>query len=84
MRSSVTIELSDDIESKLTRLAEATRVSRAELAGAAVTAYVEHELRVIDGIRQDLADIDSGDLVDHDEAMAELDAVIDAAEATRL
>lgn len=84
MRSSVTIELSQDIDIKLTRLAEATRQSRAELVGAALSSYVEQELRVIDGIKQGLADIASGDLVDHEEAMAELDAVIDAAEATRL
>ncbi len=84
MPSSVTIELSKHIDAQLTRLAEATRQSRADVASAALASYVEHELQVIDGIRKGLADIDSGDLVDHDEAMAELDAVIDAAEATRL
>jgi predicted transcriptional regulator len=84
MGSSVTIELSADIEAKLTRLAEATRQSRTELVDAALSSYVEHELRAVDGIKQGLADITNGDLVDHEEAMAELDAVIDAANVPRL
>jgi predicted transcriptional regulator len=44
MPSSVTIELSKHIDAQLTRLAEATRQSRADLARAALASYVEHEL----------------------------------------
>jgi predicted transcriptional regulator len=83
-RSSLTIELNQDIEAKLSQLAQATHRSRSELASAALTTYVEREFRAIDGIHQGLADLESGDLVDHEEAMSELDAVIEAAEAARL
>ncbi|NBB50192.1 ribbon-helix-helix protein, CopG family [Rhizobium sp. CRIBSB] len=83
-RSSLTIELNQDIEAKLSKLAEATQRSRGEVANTALTLYVEREFRTIEAIRQGLVDLEKGDLVDHEDAMSELDAVIEAAEAARL
>jgi predicted transcriptional regulator len=83
-RSSLTIELDQDIEAKLSQLAQATHRSRNDLANAALTTYVEREFKAINGIHQGLADLESGDLFDLEEAMAELDAMIEAAEAARL
>lgn len=82
--SSLTIELNQEIEAKLAELAEATQRSRGEVANAALTLYVEREFRTIEAIRQGLVDLEKGDLVDHEDAMSELDAVIEAAKAARL
>lgn len=82
-RSSVTIELNLDLESKLARLSEATLQSRTELVSAALSSYVERELQFVDHVREGLADIEEGNLVDHEQAMAELDAIINSMEASR-
>ncbi len=77
--TTLTIRLSPDTKAKLARLAEGTRRSRAFLAGEAVAAYVERELAIAEGIERGLADVEAGRLVAHDEAMAELYAVIEGA-----
>ena len=56
-----------------------TRRSKSFLAAEAVSAYVERELEIIEGIRRGMADVEAGRVVPHDEAMAEVQAVIDAA-----
>jgi predicted transcriptional regulator len=77
--TTMTIRLSSETKQKLDRLAVDTRRSKSFLAAEAVSAYVERELEVIDGIRRGMADVEAGRVVPHDEAMAEVQAVIDAA-----
>lgn len=77
--TTMTIRLSTDTKEKLGRLALDTRRSKSFLAAGAVAAYVEREIEIIDGIRRGLADVAAGRVVLQDEAMAEIDAVIDAA-----
>jgi predicted transcriptional regulator len=77
--TTLTIRLSPDTKAKLARLAEGTRRSRAFLAGEAVAAYVERELAIAEGIERGLVDVEAGRLVPHEEAMAELYAVIEGA-----
>ena len=79
----MTIRVSPETKSKLERIAADTRRSKSFLAAEAVSAYVERELEIIDGITRGMADAAAGRVVPHDEAMAELYAVIDAAEAKR-
>jgi predicted transcriptional regulator len=81
--ASLTIELPADVAEKLGRLAEDTRRSRSVIASDALAAYVEQELRAIDGIRRGLDDVAAGRVIPHDEAMAEIDAVIEAARKRR-
>lgn len=81
--TTMTIRVSEDLKEKLGRLAHDTRRSRSYLAAEAVSAYVERELQIIEGIQRGLADVDAGRVVPHDEARAEIDAVIDAAERNR-
>jgi predicted transcriptional regulator len=76
--TTMTIRISPDVKAKLGRLAQGTRRSRSFLAGEAVEAYVERELEIIDGIQHGLADAAAGRVVPHDEAEAELQAVIAA------
>jgi len=78
--TTMTIRLEPEVEEKLARLAEDRRRSPARLAAEAVALYVDRELDAVEGIRRGLADIEAGRLVPHEEAMAELDAVIAAIE----
>jgi predicted transcriptional regulator len=79
--ATVTIRLSSETKRKLERLAVDTRRSKSFLAAEAVSAYVERELEIIDGIRKGMADVEAGRVVTDDEAMAEVKAVIDAAKS---
>ncbi len=79
----MTIRVSAETKHKLERIAAGTRRSKSFLAGEAVSAYVDRELEIIEGIKRGLADVEAGRVVPHDEAMAELYAAIDAAEAKR-
>ncbi len=51
------------------------------LTAQAISGHIEHELAIIEGIKKGLDDLETGRLVSHDEAMAEIYAVIDAVEA---
>jgi len=81
--TTMTIRIRPDVKEKLDRIAADTQRSKSFLAGEAVAAYVERELGIIDGIKRGMADAAAGRVVSHDDAMAEIYAVIDAAEAKR-
>ncbi len=81
--TTMTIRISSEVKEKLTRLAHDTRRSKSYLAAEAVSAYVERELEIIEGIQRGLSDIEAGHVVTHDEAMAEIAGVIEAAERAR-
>jgi predicted transcriptional regulator len=79
----MTIRVPSETKRKLERLAADTRRSKSFLAAEAVSAYVERELEIIDGIRRGLADLEAGRVVSHDAAVAEIQAVIEAAKTDR-
>ena len=81
--TTMTIRMSPDTKSKLERIAADTRRSKSFLAAEAVSAYVERELEIIDGIKRGMADAEAGRVVSPDEAMAEIYAGIDVAGAKR-
>jgi predicted transcriptional regulator len=81
--TTMTIRVPAELKEKLDRLASGTRRSRSYLAAEAVTSYVERELAIIEGIQRGLADVEAGRVTPHDEAMAELYAIIDEAERKR-
>jgi len=81
--TAMTIRVSPEIKSTLERIAIDTRRSTSFLAAEAVSACVERELQSLDGIKRGLADARLGHVVPHDDAMAEIHPVIDAAEAAR-
>ncbi|MDC7684167.1 CopG family ribbon-helix-helix protein [Asticcacaulis sp. BYS171W] len=81
--TTMTIRVSTDVKARLERLAESTQRSQSWLAGEAVSAYVERELAIVEGIRQGMEDACAGRTVSHEEAMAELQAIIDAAQSGR-
>jgi predicted transcriptional regulator len=81
--TTMTIRVSPETKLKLERIANDTRRSKSFLAAEAVSYYVDRELAIIEGIKRGMADAEAGRVVPHDEAMAEIDAVIDAVEAER-
>jgi predicted transcriptional regulator len=81
--TTMTIRVSAEVHDKLSRLAQATRRSRSDLAGKAVAAYVERELAIVEGIMQGLADAAAGRVTPHEEVMAHVHAIIDDAERKR-
>lgn len=74
--TTMTIRVPLDVSDKLSRLAKGTDRSRSYLAAAAVTAYVDRELAIIEGIQQGLADVEAGRVFAHEEVMADADAII--------
>jgi predicted transcriptional regulator len=81
--TTMTIRVRPDVKEKLDRIASDTRRSKSFLAGEAVAAYVDRELEIVEGIKRGMADAEAGRVVPHDEAMAEIYALIEAAEAKR-
>lgn len=79
----LTIEISEDTKAGLDRLAGHSETRSARLAADAIATYVEQELDTVRGIETGLADLRMGRLVPHDEAMAEISALIEAAQAKR-
>jgi len=75
----MTIRVSLEVKQKLNRIATDTRRSKSFLAGEAVAAYVERELEIIDGIKRGMADAAAGRVIPHDQAVAEMRAVIEDA-----
>jgi predicted transcriptional regulator len=77
MTTTLSIRLSSETKEQLSMLATATRRSKSFLAAEAVAAYVARERSIIDGIAVGMADMKAGRTVPHDDAMDEIDAVID-------
>ncbi len=77
--TTMTIRISPELKDKLGKLAEVTRRSNSFLAGEAVAAYVEREWEIVAGILEAMADVRAGHSVAHEDVMAKMDAIIDAA-----
>lgn len=74
----MTIRISPEIKDQLSRLAQASKRSSSFLAGEAVTRYVGRELEIVEGILQGLEDARTGNTVSHEDAMAEIWAMLDS------
>ena len=83
MSTTMTIRLSSETKAELGLLANATRRSKSFLAAEAVAAYVARERGIIEGIERGRADMNAGQTIPHDEAMAEVDALINGIEQNR-
>lgn len=77
--TTVTIRLDADVSEKLGRIARETGRRPSLLAAQAVAAFVDRELKIVDGIRRGLADMEAGRVVPHEELVAEGRAIIAAA-----
>jgi predicted transcriptional regulator len=81
--TTVTVRLPVKVRNQLGRLAKRTSRTKSYLAGEAIARYVERELEIVEGIKRGLQDMKTGRLVPHEQAMAEIDAVIERAAQRR-
>lgn len=81
--TTMTIRLSRDIKEKLDRIATDTRRSKSFLAGEAVSAYVDRELEIIEGIKRGLADAKADRVISHQHVTNEARQIIAAAKGKR-
>src|SRR3546814_20626057 len=81
--TTMSLRLPTETKERLDALAKRTRRSRSFLAGEAVTAYVERELAIVEGIERGLADMRAGRVTPHDEAMRRIRRTIARAKADR-
>lgn len=77
--TTLTVRLSPETKAKLDRLAELTQRSKSFLAAQALEAYATQELEICEAVLEGIEDAEAGNLVPHDEAMAEIYAAIDSA-----
>lgn len=75
------IRIAADTKRKLEHLAADTQSGELLLTNEVVSAPVERQLAIIDGVQGGLADVEAGRVVSHDAAMVEVQAVIDAAKS---
>jgi predicted transcriptional regulator len=75
----VSIRLDDATREKLDALAQSQDRSRSWVVNDAIQQYFEHQDWIIEAIKVGIADADAGNLIEHDELMAELKAVIEVA-----
>ncbi len=83
MSSTMTISLAPEVEAELERLAGERQCGSADLAALAVADYVAREAATVATIRRGMSDMAAGRVVPHDVVMAEVRAIIEAAESAR-
>jgi predicted transcriptional regulator len=79
----LTIRVKAETKDKLERLAKLTQRTRSWHAADALDAYVDRELRIAEAVREGLEDLETGQLVPHEDVAAEARAIIDAARRRR-
>jgi predicted transcriptional regulator len=78
-----TVRVSPELKERLGKLAERTRRTKSFLAGKAIAGYVEREFEIVAGIERGLANMKAGRVVRHEEVMAEIDVIVEAAKSRR-
>jgi predicted transcriptional regulator len=74
--TTMTIRVTKTTKEKLERLAQDTRRSKSFLAAEAVSAYVDRELEIIEGIQAGLTDVKAGRMRPHAQVMVEARQII--------
>lgn len=82
-RTTMTIEIRQDVKDQLDALASGADRSSQHLAEEAVTAFVEEELALRQSIEDSLADGRTGNVVSHSDAIADMRAMIAAVRRER-
>lgn len=83
INTTVSLRLSADINSKLVKLALHTRRTRSSLANAAIAAYVERELAIVEAVERGLDDMQAGRVTSHPEAMRRLREAISSVQKSQ-
>lgn len=67
--ATLTLRLPVELKEQLGVLAGKTKRTRSFLAGEAIAAYLERELRIVEAVQKGLDDMQAGRVVSHDDAM---------------
>ena len=79
--TTMTIRLSAELKDKLDRMAADTRRSKSFLAAEAIETFVDRDLRIMEMIKEGQADVAAGNVIPHDEVVAEMREIIADARA---
>ncbi|MDZ7874077.1 MAG: hypothetical protein U5N27_13630, partial [Rhizobium sp.] len=82
-RTTITIEIRQDVKDQLDALASGADQSSQHLAEKAVTVFVEQEIALRQSIEKGLAEGQTGEVVPHAEVIAEMRAMISAVRRDR-
>lgn len=82
-RTTMTIEISQDVKDQLDALAAGADQSSEHLAGDAVTAFVEQERALRLAVEKGLSDARLGNVISHEDAVSGMRKMIDAARRER-
>jgi len=75
--TTLTVRLTTETKDQLGRLAAGARRTKSFLAAEAIEAYVKQQLEIVEGIQLGLDDVRAGRLVPHEQAMQQVQDVID-------
>lgn len=81
--TTLTVRLPVETKAKLEKLAEHTQRKQSFLGAMAIEDYVVRELEIIEAIERGRQDAREGRTIPHDEVIAEIQAIIDEAQASR-
>ncbi len=81
-QTSITIRTDPELVGKVAALAVAMNRTRNWVVEDALRQYVESQAWQVEGIKDAMASLDQGEGVDHDDVMAEMDALLTGAGAT--
>ncbi len=81
--TTVTVRMNQSLKADLDLLAKHTNRSKSYLAAEAISGFVARELALAEGIERAREDFKAGRVVEHEEAMARIKAVIDRVKAQK-
>lgn len=81
--TTLTVRLSPELKHKLAALAAHTRRTKSFLAGEAIADYVARELAIVEGIERGVEDMRAGRVVPHEEALRQIDTIVEEAKDRR-
>lgn len=77
--TTLTVRLTPKLKERLGELAELTRRTKSFLAGEAIADYVARKLAIVAGTERGLDDMRTGRVVAHEQVIADVDEIVDAA-----
>ena len=79
MSKPISVQLDDQLAGQLTTLATLTDRPKTWHVEQALRDYIAKEMQFLEAVEEGIQAADAGELVEHAEAVAELDRIIDAA-----
>jgi predicted transcriptional regulator len=79
MSKALSVRLDDHLAGQLATLAALTDRPKTWHVEQALRAYIAREMQFLEAVEEGIRAADAGELVEHAEAVAELDRIIDAA-----